>query len=243
MAGKMMIHCVLCVAMSLAAAQTGPDEAVARGRASLDRSWGGYPWYDADRDNVRTVEIPKIEPVEESPRPEVAGAGSGGIMMWAVWLGVAAVLLAVALVLVRTYLLDGGPHRGERRARMTSKTDEDRRFEALPFPVKAARFDLLAEARRHYAEGRYGEAIKYLFSHELIELDKHRVVRLTRGKTNRQYLRELGGPRGPLGAIFEATMLVFEDSFFGNHPIEQARFESCWTRLGDFDSRLKGATP
>jgi hypothetical protein len=242
MASKMMIHCVLCVVMSLAAAQTGPDEAVARGRESLDRSWGAYPWYDTDRDGVRTVEIPKIEPVEEPPL-RVSDAGGGEIMMWVVWLGVAAVLLAVAFVLVRTYLLDGGPRRGERRAKTKNKTDEDRRFEALPFPVKAARFDLLAEARRHYEEGRYGEAIKYLFSHELIELDKHRVVRLTRGKTNRQYLRELGGPRGPLGAIFEATMLVFEDSFFGNHTIERARFESCWTRLGDFEGRLKGATP
>jgi hypothetical protein len=68
-------------------------------------------------------------------------------------------------------------------------------------------------------------------------------TRLTRGKTNRQYLRETSrrGRTGLVG-LLEQTMLAFEDFFFGNHPIDRARFEACWARLGEFESQLKRQT-
>ena len=57
--------------------------------------------------------------------------------------------------------------------------------------------DLLAEARRHYQAGNYGAAIVYLFSFQLVQLDRRQIIQLAKGKTNRQYLREVG-PRDPL---------------------------------------------
>ena len=59
-------------------------------------------------------------------------------------------------------------------------------------------------------------------------------IRLTKGKTNRQYLREVGA-RISLRQLVEQTMIAFEDAFFGRHPLDQTRFESCWFRLGEFD--------
>ena len=70
-----------------------------------------------------------------------------------------------------------------------SRRDADR-VEALPFHVRAASGDFLAEARRLYDAGHYSEAIVYLFSYQLVQLDKHHVIRLAKGKTNRQYVRE-----------------------------------------------------
>jgi hypothetical protein len=31
-------------------------------------------------------------------------------------------------------------------------------------------------------------------------------------------------------------MVAFEDVFFGNHPLDRNRFESCWTRLDEFEA-------
>ena len=76
---------------------------------------------------------------------------------------------------------------------------DERRFSAL---------GLLA-----WNEGRFGEAILCLFGYQLVELDKHQRIRLAKGKTNRQYLREMGSG-GRLRRIVEQTMVAFEDFFF-----------------------------
>lgn len=261
-----MVHGLLCVMMVLVAARTPPDEAVARGREALDHRWSGsYPWYDAEADEVRPIEISKPPRLKDCKgRCSARGSGDGParrgeskdwdlgwdlggfspvvaeIMKWMFWLAVAAILLLVVFFLIRTYAR-GDLRWAKAKRQPKSDSDEARRIEALPFPVRAAQSDFLAEARRLYQQGQYGEAVKYLFSYQLVQLDKHRVVRLTRGKTNRQYLREIHrrGRRGLVG-LFEQTMLAFEDFFFGNHPIDQMRFEACWSRLGEFESQLKG---
>ena len=50
--------------------------------------------------------------------------------------------------------------------------------------------------------GDFAQATIFLFAHMLVELDRHQLIRLARGKTNRQYLMDLethlrvGMPRG-----------------------------------------------
>ncbi|MEK6236617.1 MAG: DUF4129 domain-containing protein, partial [Planctomycetales bacterium] len=118
------------------------------------------------------------------------------------------------------------------------------RVEALPVRVSRDVDDLLAEAKRHYENGNFREAIVYLYSHQLVTLDKHHVIRLAKGKTNRQYAREIlrGGQQG-LSDLLEGTLVAFEDVFFGNHAIDRERFESCWTRLPEFDRLLREEAP
>jgi len=72
----------------------------------------------------------------------------------------------------------------------------------------------------------------------LIQLDKQQIIRLAIGKTNRQYLREVGPPSA-LGRLLEETMVAFEDVFFGNRRLERARFEACWSRLPEFEALSK----
>jgi hypothetical protein len=35
-------------------------------------------------------------------------------------------------------------------------------------------------------------------------------------------------------------MLVFEDVFFGNRTLDRARFETCWSRLDEFQALAAG---
>ncbi len=95
--------------------------------------------------------------------------------------------------------------------------------------------NLLGQAREHYLAGNFNEAIIYLFSYELVELDRRSLIRLSAGKTNRQYLRELGG-RGTLAGLLQQSMVAFEDVYFGDRRLGRERFENCWQRLPEFEA-------
>jgi hypothetical protein len=71
-----------------------------------------------------------------------------------------------------------------------------------------------------------------------VQLDRHHVIRLTKGKTNRQYLREARA-RPLLREILDRTMIPFEDVFFGHHKLSREQFEQCWRRLDEFQAELE----
>ena len=114
----------------------------------------------------------------------------------------------------------------------TIVTDEQR-VEELPFQLDAAYKDLLDRTRECYQAGDYDQAIIYLFSYELIQLDKAALIKLTRGKTNHQYLREIQ-PNKTLNSRLATTVRAFEDVFFGNKELSQRRFEECWHEVNSF---------
>jgi hypothetical protein len=108
----------------------------------------------------------------------------------------------------------------------------------LPFQLKRPTGDFLSEARRLYEAGQYSEAIVYLFSYQLVALDKRHVIHLAKGKTNRQYLRETRS-RESLKQILHKTMISFEDVFFGHHELSRERFEESWRELDEFHQQLE----
>jgi hypothetical protein len=148
------------------------------------------------------------------------------------------VLLGLLAVLVaKAFLKDEVSESVVLRKVVESTRDVDR-VEALPFQLRGAKGDFLAEARRLYEAGHYSDAIVYLFSYELVQLDKHHLIRLAKGKTNRQYLREVR-QRPTVRAILELTMIAFEDAFFGRKVLSRERFEECWQRLDEFQQELE----
>lgn len=243
--------------------QVEADESVTAGRGALDNWWPwDYPWYDPgdgpESDGVQRVNIRK--PRDWSwlwnwlgglwPNWDWSwlwGWLPGGnwrslfgmprtALQWSVWIVVVLLLALLVFLVVRKYRRRRARHARSKTDKGTSDEQDDAdRIEALPFPVRRGRSDLLGEARRHYQEGNYGQAIVYLFSFQLVRLDRQQIIRLTKGKTNRQYLREVG-PRAALRRLVEQTMVAFEDVFFGNHRLERTRFESCWSRLDEFES-------
>jgi hypothetical protein len=117
------------------------------------------------------------------------------------------------------------------------RTADADRVDSLPFQLARPQVNLLEEATRLYKDGRFGEAIVYLYSYQLVKLDQHQVIRLTRGKTNREYLWEIRR-RSALRNLLEVTMLAFEDVFFGDLPLDQSRFDSCWDGLEEFHREI-----
>jgi hypothetical protein len=236
---------------SLKAAESPPIDPIQSAEQALG-SGGRFPWYDRKQDNVRRLHVvPRQAPRERGQKwtstPQTISTRNpinlprmslmSGVLQWIgltlliVLLGIIAYLIAVS------FLKDEISESTTERKVVEVRRDADR-VEALPFKVRAATTDFLAEARRLYDAGQYSDAIIYLFSYQLVELDRHQVIRLAKGKTNRQYLRE-SRPRPHLAGILESTMVAFEDSFFGNKILSREVFEQSWSRLNDFRLELE----
>ena len=125
---------------------------------------------------------------------------------------------------------------------MAAVIGEAQRIEALPYPVPRTDLPLLDQARNFYRAGNYASAVIYLFGHQLVQLDQRQFIRLAKGKTNRQYLREIGQVE-VLRQLVGQTLVAFEDVFFGHHDIERQRFEACWSRMPEFESLLERESP
>jgi hypothetical protein len=207
---------------------------VEEARKALKSSWR-FPWYDAGEDGLRRVHV-KTPWEWNWTTKATAPRFSWSWLRVLLWIVVAALLAGLAYLLIKVYL--DREDRAEGAQTALSKhdvADDAARIEALPFRLRTGALDLLGEARRHYAAGNYGEAVIYLFSHELVKLDRGRMIRLAKGKTNRQYLRELA-LQPVLAQLFEQTMVAFEDVFFGDYPLQRQRFEDCWRRLDEFEA-------
>ena len=230
----MMIRATAILLCLLPAALPEREGAVDDGRDALSRRWR-YPWYDAENDGMRRIDVR-----EETPPPESSHDRSGSslpqVLQLLGWAGIA-LLLGLMLWLILAAWGTRGRDDGSRAG--PEPRAGPNHVEAMPVPGISAAVGLLDEARRLYEQGDFSRAVVCLFAHELLELDRMQIVRLSRGKTNRQYLREVGR-RTALKQLVEQTMVAFEDVFFGNQSIDRARFESCWTRLPEFDALVQG---
>ncbi|MGE0607673.1 MAG: DUF4129 domain-containing protein [Pirellulales bacterium] len=206
---------------------------VPKNQQQASNSTGSAPGADGT-----TADVSPLEGHDGSRAPrdysslEVPAAAAEGLSVFSI---LVLVLLIGTVIGVIIYLFM--QNRRQQPAEMTvaapRRANSSDALEALPKQARKHVDDLLAEARRCYQAGQYGEAIVYLFSHQLLELDKSELIRLARGKTNRQYLTEVAA-QPSLRELVSQTMVVFEDAFFGNYPIAQDRFERCWSQLDTF---------
>ena len=219
------------------------DEAVETGREVLGRRWltRTHPWYDRDNDGVRLVPLPKPKKTREPRQPPQWWTAFIEWLRAHYVVGIVLLAMALALVVYRLYRLYLA-----RRKYQSPADDGDGlrltevdRMQALPAEADVDEDDLLAAARRRYEAGDYRLAMILLFSHLLVALDAHHVIRLAKGKTNGQYLREIG-PAARLRAIFAEAVKMFEAVFFGGHPITRERFETCWREVEEFQRLLDG---
>ncbi len=239
---------LVCVTGLLAQDSPLEQNAVEEGQRILS-SGGKFPWYDRRQDNVRPLNaVPRRAPDERgdtswTKAPGTATPGRtpqlsllGNVLQWVGLSVLIALLGLIAFLIAKAFLKDEVSDHVVLRKVIESSRDVDR-VEALPFHLRKATGDFLSEARRLYAAGEYSEAIVYLFSYELVQLDRQHLIRLAKGKTNRQYLRELR-QRPPLRTILETTMINFEEAFFGRKRLGREQFERSWQQLDDFHAQI-----
>jgi hypothetical protein len=227
----------------------GPDavDSAARGLRH-----GTFPWYDSRQDSLRPLDVSppardvrnrdsQWTPASEKSTANQKSAGNAGAnrtsrAVWqglqiSVWVLLAVLLVALIAVFVWAALLrddfsrDAAPRQDDRERRA-----DIRQLDNLPFSLAPAELDLLADARRQFDAGDYRRATILLFSHLLVQLDHHQFIRLARGKTNRQYLRDLT----------ENIMTAFEEVFFGGRAPSRSQFEGCWNQYQESRSSWEG---
>ncbi len=248
-AALLVLLSVVITVPSVSADELSGQRAVDAGRESLQGKTK-FPWYDSETDDLRRLNVRAADdasdPVNRSSdwesQPTTTApttVNTSGSVFWNILQAIFYLLMIVLFALLVWFLVWAFLKRESRDAVSSGATQEVDprgdidRIENLPFQVKRPQSDLLAEARRHYEAGNFGEAVIYLYSYLLVEMDKHHLIRLAKGKTNRQYLWEVRS-RGPLMPLVETTMIAFEDVFFGQHRLDRERFEQCWRGLDDF---------
>lgn len=229
-----------------------PGPAVEAGKQAF-RDSASFPWYDPETDDLRDLHAKARQDEDTDTRkhgwewePPQTNANINWQYptLWQIVQYMAMALLVVLIlglvVLLLRYFLKQEDDIGSPGAAISSedRVGEVDRVEQLPFVVRRPGGDLLSEARALYEQGRYGEAMVYLYSYQLVQLDRHHMIHLAKGKTNRQYLREVRQePR--LRTILHGSIVAFEDFFFGHHDLDRQRFEECWQRLDEFHGALE----
>ena len=204
-----------------------------------------FPWYDAQTGELKRIDVKPPGDVKNRDSKWLFQNPNWRMPDWAylilrivAWTVLVMLITSVAYFLAKAFMsLEGGFDGSSGSNEDISLSGDVDRVDALPFQLKRPRGDLLAEAQRLYDEGQYDEAMIYLYSYQLVQLDKSQVIRLTRGKTNRQYLREVRR-RSNLFELMQLSMVTFEDVFFGDHSLDRSGFELCWTQLDEFHHQL-----
>lgn len=102
------------------------------------------------------------------------------------------------------------------------------RIKHLPPELRRTDVNLRSECERLMREGRFDQAIILLLGHQLLLLDHHGLLRLSRGKTNGRYVRETRTNNDTCGTWLRATADAFEQSYFGRHEIPPEVFATLW---------------
>jgi len=207
-----------------------------------------FPWYDSEADGIRPITFPPRPPAAAGDRDQIPDAppqtpsaanpfSRGGTRAAATgfsaiaWIGLVLIIAAlIALLLWAFFRLESQSRTSSEKTNRRSLADS---IKHLPFSVDQPNGDLLSAARTAYQSGDYRNAIIYLYSHLLVSLDEHDLIRLQRGRTNRQYLRDLK-VHPSVSRYFDSVMQPFEAVFFGDHTLSKSEFETPWNQLDTF---------
>ena len=224
------------------------------------------PWYDAQTKEIKSIKKPKqtassvldrnrIRPKKIKKKgqqitkpkaitPPVGGgtapAGStfGTIGTSVIYLaaGVLIALLIALLVYGFLKLESGGKDLPSEAAKKKRKMKDH--IKHLPFELEEHEGDFETFAEKAFREGDYSKSVVYLFADLLVAMNEAGVVRLQRGKTNRQYLNDIWGYK-EIRPYYRSVMTAFEDAFFGQHEISKERAAACFAERPAFDAAIE----
>jgi len=241
------------------------EQAVQELHEVLARGWLGptHPWYDELSQDVRPYVLPPEEVKTEPWFWERLGSWiADRWQSMADWLGqirwegnlfgyrfaislyhvllLALAVLAVWLVvrLLRrwysAYLAQQQPRQQVER----SGRGAPERIDQLPVAVSTGSAGLWELVQQAVEQKQFSRAIVFLYSYLLLRLDQQGRIRLEKGRTNRQYLRQLrGDPQ--LQRWMARIVAAFEEVFFGHRELGAEAFQQCWELVPQIQSRVE----
>ncbi len=229
------------------AQSAGPEAAAGPVREALRQ--GAYPWYDSDADRVRPIWAPrlswvkwlldKVESMGKAIDRFFRGMGRGrmpSVGLGGEYLGtllLATVLIAFFVFLLVLWMRKEPFAAGLPAARSSPGTAH--LLAQLPAEMMPGFDDPWAEAQLRRSAGDYAGAVIYLFAHQLLSLDRAGLIRLAPGWTGRHYVRRLRDP--VLVDSLGATLLLFEEIYYGHRRPSAGAFERVWSRAEAFEAR------
>jgi hypothetical protein len=216
------------------------------------------PWLDSEAGEVLPIDFGDRQAARSAARTEVPDAIAAPVQSpiawnwaWLFWGGPEiwrflkyfSYGLAILIIVVGAYFAYRYYYRwrllnedGGFDEELSTRTIEQS-IQQLSFDVEFSDNNFREAAERAYRSGDLRRAIIYLFSHVLVSLDQKGHIRLRKGKTNREYLREIRGKRG-LAKYYQRVMVPFEETFFGDYQLELDEFENCWSQLDQFQEDI-----
>lgn len=222
------------------------------------------PWYDAEQGqlipivvktdlpesqnrNSRWLPKPKKVSAPAAPAAGTTGGASGSgfsimnAISWLVLIVIGFGLIFFVLFVFSKIEPDAMAVRKSTSNNAMVDVDEQmlQRMKHLPAEVRHTDVNLRTEAERLMRLARFDEAIVMLFGHQLLLLDRCRVLRLARGKTNGRYVRETRGNAPQANPFFVDTVTAFEASYFGGHTPSADRFAKLWQDNSTLESVVR----
>jgi len=241
----LLFSCLICQAV--AQSPITPANAVEEGRAALKENLN-YPWYDAANDTTRGLQLPPDRTVAPPPPPPRntqvtygSNTSSSSDFQYLWWFLLAVVVLVILWLIIRT-MQQRDPEWQAAKARPQPGTlTSVARLTDLPVELSPRVTNMYDESQRLAGQGNYALAIVYLYSHMLVRLTEARRIQLSKGKTNRTYLRELRSDP-ELWKFFNRAIVQFEQSYFGDHPPSPAQFEAISHDWQPWETELRRAS-
>ncbi len=211
-----------------------------------------YPWYDREKDKVKPLlPDPSSWAVRLGKRidsfldwldrrfgmstGQASGANGDSLR------GVLATLLFVAsgcvLLVMLWRLWRAHEPQAATRQEQGARIGDAARIAGLAPGVAMEGLDPWAEAVRRRAAGDSAGAVIWLFLDQLLGLQRAGLIRLTPGRTARQYASRLDDPL--LGDSLRATLGVFEQVYYGHRLPGPEELERVWSRAETFRRRLQ----
>jgi len=190
------------------------------------------PWYDAEADDWRTM-----TPREEDDPPGFEpGVPIGSAVGWLIYLLIAVLGVGLVIWLILNWRrIPGDGVAGAEPGKVVPQTA----LSALPRGIdESVRRDPDAALREALAAGDWNRAAVCLHLALMVLLDRHGVVHLEPGRTDRAYLRELedSGAR----PLFASTSRIFQQVFFGHLPVGRTEVDPLVAEARRLRERMEG---
>ena len=103
--------------------------------------------------------------------------------------------------------------------------------------------DLGSMLARALEDGRLRDAVRFRYLLALQALDGAGAIAWRRDKTNRDYVREARAASGDLARPFADVTRAFDYVWYGERPVDRARFDRLGDRFDRLDAALREARP